>query len=123
MTTHKAPPVFHRLSSLFLLLSYALLLGLIVIVFTVKHTVLGYERKTHQLQQKNYELSRDIFLLKGEWTLLTLPERLEKLSQTYLPMTPITGKNLIEGQRWKEKLRLHTHNPIQKMGNPQIHNT
>ena len=80
-----------RSTSLFFLLS--LFIG--GVLFKVKHEVVEIEQK---LSRINWQVSREkenIHILKAEWSHLNEPQRLKKLAEKFLDITPMKTDQIL----------------------------
>ena len=80
----------HRSTILFFLL--ALLGGFIL--FKVKYEVVEIEQRLTQTEQQITREKETIHILKAEWSHLNEPQRLQKLAEKYLDITPIKTKQI-----------------------------
>ncbi len=79
---------------LILIISSALCCLVAVALFKIKYDVIDCEKKILKLNKSIKKTTKTIHVLKAEWAFLNNPERLKKLSDKYLKMTPVRGNQM-----------------------------
>ena len=82
-----------RLGTLFWI-GLAIVAGYATIEF--KYDVQALERELTQLDAKILRHQESIHVLKAEWAYLNEPARLERLSRSYLDLSPLRGSQIVD---------------------------
>jgi len=76
-------------------LAVAALIGSAIWAYSVKYDTIYYVEQVRKSEAK-LERERDaIAILKAEWQFLSKPERIQQLSDKYLPLQPMTATQII----------------------------
>ena len=97
-----------------------LVLGLLVsawYVYSLEHSIRKGEREIVKAERLIKKEREDIRLLDAEWSLLSRPERLQKLAEKHLKMAPVTPDQFFEVKQLAAKL------PEKPLFNPASSNT
>ena len=81
-----------RLVSL-VFVAVSILLG--VVLFQVKYRVSHLEGQLQALEKKILEHRETIKVYQAEWSYLTQPERLQKLTEQFLPLKPLLHNQVV----------------------------
>jgi cell division protein FtsL len=74
------------------------MLGVLVAAFMIyglEHQRREAERRTVEIRLRIAEEREAIKLLEAEWSLLTRPDRIERLAKKYLRLAPLTPRQLV----------------------------
>jgi cell division protein FtsL len=75
-----------------------LVLGLVAlayVIYQVKYEARGLDERIVVLQKKIEEERDGLAVARAEWSLLNRPERIERLAEKYLNLTPAQPKQLV----------------------------
>ncbi|MBN9565055.1 MAG: hypothetical protein J0G29_03030 [Alphaproteobacteria bacterium] len=75
-------------------LGFAILLG--VVLFQVKYRVSALELEYATLQRNIHDGQESIKVLQAEWSYLSEPQRLQKLSEKFLSLKPMQSGQVVD---------------------------
>jgi cell division protein FtsL len=75
-------------------LGFALLLG--VVLFQVKYRVSALEVEYATLQRSIHDGQESVKILQAEWSYLSEPQRLQKLSEKFLSLKPMQSRQVAD---------------------------
>ena len=73
--------------------AFSILLG--VILFQVKYRVASLESQLQAIERKIIENQETIKIFQAEWSYLTQPERLQKLTSQFLSLKPLLHSQVV----------------------------
>jgi hypothetical protein len=76
------------------LLFLVLAVGLALVLFSVKYQVQDLEDELTEINERLASERTAIHVLRAEWSYLTQPDRLRRLSERYLHLTPLAPSQL-----------------------------
>lgn len=73
-------------------------------VYSLEHTIKQGEREIRLAQKQNREARETIRLLQAEWSMLTQPDRLQRLAGEYLKLRPTKAGQMVPRNMLAAKL-------------------
>ncbi len=71
------------------------LLGAAFVVYSLEYSIRQGERDIARVEKQTLEARETIALLQAEWSLLSRPERLQRLAIQYLNLEPMAARQMV----------------------------
>lgn len=78
------------------LLAFGFLVGLVILIYDMKFETRRLEARAAQLSRAIEDEKDNVALMRAEWSHVTAPDRLERLSLDILPLQPVKSTQLIK---------------------------
>ncbi len=86
------------------LLAFGFLAGLVILIYDMKFETRRLENRAAQLERAIEDEKDNVALMRAEWSHVTRPERVEKLSREILDLAPVRSSQLVKQQDFMEAL-------------------
>lgn len=86
------------------LLAFGFLAGLVILIYDMKFETRRLEGRAAQLQRAIEDEKDNVALMRAEWSHVTRPERVEKLTREILDLQPVKSTQLVNQQDFHDAL-------------------
>ena len=98
------------------LLAFGFLAGLVILIYDMKFETRRLENRAAQLVRAIEDEKDNVALMRAEWSHVTRPERVEKLSHEILDLAPVKSSQLVNQQDFMGALARRTEQTAQTEG-------
>jgi cell division protein FtsL len=98
------------------LLAFGFLAGLVVLIYNMKFETRRLEARATQLQRAIEDEKDNVALMRTEWSHVTRPERVEKLTREVLDLQPVKSTQLVSQQEFTDALAQRPSVPVAASG-------
>ncbi len=89
------------------LLAFGFLAGLVILIYDMKFETRRLENRAAQLERAIEDEKDNVALMRAEWSHVTRPERVEKLSREILNLVPVKSSQLVNQRDFMDAVIHH----------------